>query len=38
VGKSKLLASMFAQLVSQGTPCGLIDPHADLALDALALL
>lgn len=37
-GKSKLLASMFVQLVNQGEPCALIDPHADLAHDALGLL
>lgn len=37
-GKSKLLASMFAQLHTQGIPCGLIDPHSDLALDSLRLL
>lgn len=37
-GKSKLLASMFTQLHSQGIGCGLIDPHADLAQDCLRLL
>jgi hypothetical protein len=37
-GKSKLLASMFAQLHTQGIACGLIDPHSDLALDCLRLL
>ncbi|MDQ3549521.1 MAG: DUF87 domain-containing protein [Chloroflexota bacterium] len=37
-GKSKLLASMFAQLHSQGIGCGVIDPHSDLALDCLRLL
>jgi hypothetical protein len=37
-GKSKLLASLFAQLHSQGIACGLIDPHSDLALDCLRLL
>lgn len=37
-GKSKLLASTFVQLHRQGIACGLIDPHADLALDCLALL
>src|SRR5215210_3030924 len=37
-GKSKLLASMFVQLVKQGEACALIDPHADLAQDALGLL
>jgi len=35
-GKSKLLASLFVQLVAQGTACTLIDPDADLALDCLA--
>ncbi|MGD9685351.1 MAG: type IV secretory system conjugative DNA transfer family protein [Candidatus Obscuribacterales bacterium] len=38
MGKSRLLASMFAQLASQGQACALIDPHADLAQDTLALL
>lgn len=37
-GKSKLLASIFAQLHGQGQACGLIDPHGDLALDCLRLL
>ena len=37
-GKSKLLASIFIQLVSQGIGAALIDPHSDLALDVLALL
>ncbi|MCC6236794.1 MAG: ATP-binding protein [Dehalococcoidia bacterium] len=37
-GKSKFLASMFVQLVRQGVGCTLIDPHADLATDILALL
>lgn len=37
-GKSKLLASMFAQFHTQGIACGLIDPHSDLALDCLRLL
>ncbi|MCL5959438.1 MAG: type IV secretory system conjugative DNA transfer family protein, partial [Chloroflexi bacterium] len=37
-GKSKLLASMFLQLVNQGVGCALIDPHSDLASDALAAL
>lgn len=37
-GKSKALASMFVQLVSQGIPCALIDPHADLANDVLSVL
>lgn len=37
-GKSKLLASVFAQLVEQGIGAALIDPHSDLAEDALGLL
>src|SRR5215216_6702006 len=37
-GKSKLLASTFVQLVSQGEACALIDPHADLAYDVLAAM
>src|SRR4051812_46548294 len=37
-GKSKLLASMFVQLLSQGIGAALIDPHSDLALDVLSLL
>ena len=35
-GKSKLLASIFVQLHTQGVACALIDPHADLAHDVLA--
>lgn len=37
-GKSKLLASMFVQLLEQGEAAGLIDPHGDLAVDILRLL
>jgi len=37
-GKSKFLASLFVQLLNQGIPCAVIDPHADLARDILALL
>lgn len=37
-GKSKFLASLFLQLLNQGIPCSVIDPHADLARDILALL
>lgn len=37
-GKSKLLASYYSQLVRQGIPAALIDPHSDLAEDALGLL
>jgi hypothetical protein len=37
-GKSKLLASMYAQLVTSGTPAALIDPHSDLASDVLGML
>lgn len=37
-GKSKLLASLFLQLVNQEIGCALIDPHADLANDVLAEL
>lgn len=37
-GKSKLLASMFVQLMNQGVGCALIDPHADLAADVLGIL
>lgn len=36
-GKSKLLASMFVQLLSQGEAAALIDPHGDLAADILSL-
>lgn len=38
MGKSKLLASLAAQLILQGQPCAVIDPHADLAQDVLRLL
>src|SRR5216117_3515168 len=37
-GKSKLLASSYVQLLSQGIPSALIDPHSDLADDVLAML
>jgi hypothetical protein len=37
-GKSKFLASLFAQLLNQGIPAALVDPHADLAVDALHIL
>ena len=37
-GKSKFLASLFVQLVSQGIACALVDPHSDLADDVLGLL
>lgn len=37
-GKSKFLASLFVQLVSQNIGCALIDPHADLATDILGAL
>jgi hypothetical protein len=37
-GKSKLLASIFVQLLNQGIAVALIDPHSDLALDILGLL
>ena len=37
-GKSKLLASMYVQLMNQGVGCALIDPHADLAADVLGIL
>ena len=37
-GKSKFLASLFVQLFKQRVGCTLIDPHADLANDILALL
>lgn len=37
-GKSKFLASLFVQLVSQDIGCALIDPHADLASDILGAL
>jgi hypothetical protein len=38
VGKSKLLASVYTQLLTQHIPGALIDPHADLADEALSLL
>lgn len=38
MGKSKLLASIAAQLIIQGRSCAVIDPHADLAYDVLRLL
>lgn len=37
-GKSKLLASLFVQLHTQGIAGGIIDPHADLARECLRLL
>jgi hypothetical protein len=37
-GKSKLLQSIFLQHLSKGHGVGLIDPHADLALDILMSL
>jgi hypothetical protein len=37
-GKSKLLQSIFLQHLSKGHSVGLIDPHADLALDILKSL
>jgi hypothetical protein len=37
-GKSKLLQSIFLQHLSKGHGVGLIDPHADLALDILKSL
>jgi hypothetical protein len=37
-GKSKLLASTYVQLLRQHIPAALIDPHADLCDDVLALL
>jgi hypothetical protein len=38
VGKSKLLQSIFLQLVNKGQGVALIDPHADLALGCLGYL
>ncbi len=38
MGKSKLLANIASQLILQGYPCAVIDPHADLAEDVLRLL
>lgn len=37
-GKSKLLAHYATQLILQGEAVGVVDPHADLAHDVLALL
>jgi DNA helicase HerA-like ATPase len=37
-GKSKLLQSVFLQHLAKGHGVGLIDPHADLALDILKSL
>lgn len=37
-GKSKFLESLFVADVKSGRGCGLIDPHGDLARDALAHL
>jgi DNA helicase HerA-like ATPase len=37
-GKSKLLQSVFLQHLAKGNGVGLIDPHADLALDILKSL
>jgi hypothetical protein len=37
-GKSKLLQSIFLQHLAKGHGVGVIDPHADLALDILRLL
>lgn len=37
-GKSKLLASTYVQLLRQGIPAALIDPHSDLADDVLGML
>lgn len=37
-GKSKFLTSMFLQLLNQGIPCAVIDPHADLVREILAFL
>lgn len=38
MGKSKLLALMAVELIEQGVGVAVIDPHADLASDILALL
>ncbi len=38
VGKSKLLASIYVQLLNQGIACALVDPHGDLATDILGVL
>lgn len=37
-GKSKLLASLFVQLLNQGVGVGLLDPHGDLCRDILRTL
>src|SRR5687768_9637082 len=37
-GKSKLLASLFVQLLNQDQAVALIAPHADLALEILSIL
>jgi hypothetical protein len=37
-GKSKLLAHLATELILQGRPCGVLDPHSDLVLDILRLL
>ncbi len=37
-GKSKLLASIYVQLLNQGIACALVDPHGDLATDILGVL
>jgi hypothetical protein len=37
-GKSKLIVSIFLQLLNQGISCALVDPHADLAADCLHAL
>lgn len=38
VGKSKFNAHIAVNLILKGTPCSVIDPHADLAHDVLGLL
>lgn len=37
-GKSKFLAHLATQLILRGEACSVIDPHADLATDILAIL
>src|SRR5215212_11583936 len=37
-GKSKFLQQLLFQLAVTGQGCGVIDPHADLAIDLLAEL
>ncbi len=37
-GTSWFLASLYTQLVAQGTAAAVIDPHGDLAHDCLAIL